>query len=119
MNDDWVLANSWRVLDRPEYTFDIEEWRNGASQMVFIHFSILTWTKSVLKRALAEFAQFRALTDAPLYATSDTSDEKWQRFVSLFGFTHLIDAEDGRKIFISRNSKNNGQLRHIKDDADQ
>lgn len=99
--DVWRSANQWRVLDHPEYTFDVEELRSDDKQMIFVHLEVREPTKVVLKKMLHEFQIFRDVVDVPLYASSPNSNKTWQRFVSLFGFKHLIDGPDGRKIFVS------------------
>lgn len=92
------------MLDTPEYVFEVQEFKRGTDQMVFIHLHIHKWTLSVLKRICREFAVFRKCVDVPLYAIAEWDDEKWAHFVSLFGFKFLNDVNctDGkrRRLFI-------------------
>jgi hypothetical protein len=114
----WSSTNTWRVIDRPEYTFDVEELRNGDAQMIFIHLDVHVWKKSVLKRLLTEFKAFRSVTDVPLFVSSPDSDAKWVHFISLFGFKYLLDMAAGRKLYVSHKDNNNGQLRNNEDVGD-
>jgi hypothetical protein len=113
---EWSRANLWRVIDRPEYVFEVEELRDDEGhQMVFIHLDVKVWSKSILKHLIAEFKAFRECTDAPLYCTSPTSDEKWRHFLSFFGWKPLVDNGE-HQIYISIKDNNNGVVRQ--NDAD-
>jgi hypothetical protein len=112
-DDNWTRTHLSTVIDRPEYKLEVEELRNGEASMVFVHLSVHEWSRASLKRMLEEFALLRELIDVPLFAMSHNSDEKWQRFVSLFGFKHLCDVDDHRKIFISIKDNNNAERRSI------
>lgn len=110
LDDDWKKTNEWVAYECPEFVFELDEWRNGSAQMIFVHLWIKTWTKTVLKRCLEVFTAFRAVTDVPLYAMGEEDDGKFERFAHLFGLTPLIDAvgTDGksRRIFISVKDSN-------------
>jgi hypothetical protein len=118
---EWERANLWRVIDRPEYVFEVEELRDGnGNQMIFIHLAVHQWSKAILKQLIAEFKAFRECTDAPLYCTSPVNDEKWRHFLSFFGWKHLIDAAEGQALYISIKDNKNG-ARNLEDEpaADQ
>lgn len=106
----WTRVHQWRVVDNQDYNLDVEDWRSDDAQMTFLHCSVTIWAPSVLKRIKTDVALLRETVRGPIYATSNTSDDKWMRFVKLFGFEHLLDYGDDRKIFILRD--NHGRLRH-------
>lgn len=106
----WTLANKWLAVDKPEYNLIVEDWRSDEAQMTFLHCSVHIWAPSVLKMIKADVALLRERVRGPIYATGPITDDKWMRFVKLFGFEHLIDYGDDRKIFILKD--NHGQLRN-------
>ena len=108
MSGVWSSVNRWTLIDRPENVWELEELRNtGEAQMIFIHLNVRIWSKSVLKRLLAEFATLRSLIDVPIFATGpESQDEKFKRFVSLFGFKPLINGDF--QIFVSYKDNTNG-----------
>jgi hypothetical protein len=107
MVGEWYSVNRWALLDHPSHLWELEELRNGEAQMIFIHLNVRIWSKSVLRRLLAEFATLRSLIDVPIFATGpESQDEKFKRFVSLFGFKPLINGDF--QIFVSYKDNTNG-----------
>jgi hypothetical protein len=102
--DDWKFVADHKVVDHPEYTCLLEEFRRGQDQMMFIHFEVHKWSKETLKLAKKEFALLRQFVTCPLYGCGEVDDEKWANFVKLFGFKFLTNAicTDGksRRVFI-------------------
>jgi hypothetical protein len=99
MSDTWAYCGSHTVYDKPEYFFDLEEWRCGDRQMVFVHLLFHKWSPRVLRQALEDWRVFREHVACPLYAMGQDDDDKWAKFVSLFGFKFLADGlacTDGR-----------------------
>jgi hypothetical protein len=108
---DWQKVGEWTPIDSPEYLFEVEEYRNGDKQMVFIHLHIWKWTISVLKRIRRDFNLFRQCVPCPIYTCGTADDDKFERFVSLFGWKPLttIPCTDGktRRLFIHINDNKN------------
>jgi hypothetical protein len=109
MTEDWKSVANYTVVDRPEYFCDLEEFRRGDDQMMFIHLQVRKWSKETLAIAKREFNLLRQFVTCPLYGAGEVDDEKWSSFVKLFGFKFLqnVICTDGktRRLFI-----------HIKDD---
>jgi hypothetical protein len=74
------------VLDRPEYLFEIDEFRRGQDPFLQAHFVVHYWSPSVFKRILSEWRVFRSIVTTPLYALGEDDDDRWRRFVSHLGF---------------------------------
>jgi hypothetical protein len=111
MDDMWICTGQWRVVDRPEYALIVDDWHNesaGDAQMTFLHCDVHIWAPSVLKDIQRDVKLLRACVRGPIYATGTITNNKWVRFVKLFGFEHLIDYGNGRKMFILKDD--NGQL---------
>lgn len=95
------------VLDYPEYVCLIDEYRNEDQQFLLCHIGFSEFSLSIFKRLLREWAAFRSVVTAPLYAIRDDGDEdKWVRFVSHLGFSPtglILPCENGelRELFIS------------------
>lgn len=96
---DWKSAGSWIALETPEYIFEVEEWRRGEDQMVFVHLLVLKWNLTALKRMVHAFSVFRECVTVPVYACGEVDDAKWRAFVALFGFKPLTEVEctDGKR----------------------
>jgi hypothetical protein len=101
LTDDWKSIRTDVVLDHPEYKASLEEFRDSSGrQMVFVHLYVFApWTKALLQRFRSEWTLFRKHVTCPLFACADVDDEKWAKFVSLFGFKPLSEAicTDGKR----------------------
>ena len=119
--DDWQKVGSHVVISKPEYEFEIDEFRRGDDQMVFVHMWVLDWSKSVLRDMLAAWKIFRQCVTCPLYAVAEIDDDKWTGYVSLFGFKPLTEVVlnngEHRRLFIHRKQENNEQLQQARTDA--
>jgi hypothetical protein len=107
---DWRLVDTQTVLDAPEFFADIDIWRNGDAEMVFIHLNVRQWNKQALTKMMKAWREFREYVTCPLYAVAgDDYGEKWKGFVSLFGFKPLIDCvcANGQQRCIYINAKDN------------
>lgn len=81
-----------RVLERPEYLFEIDEYLDAAGhQFLYAHLRVFKFTPSVMKRILADWRAFRACVSAPLFAIGEEDDAKWRRFVSMLGFQPALE----------------------------
>lgn len=95
------------IRDTKELIFEIDEYRDGPKQFLLVHIVFRSFSPSILKDVLREWRAFRSIITAPLYAVrNDGGEEKWKRFVSLFGFkpTHIfLPCNNGviRELFIS------------------
>lgn len=124
----WARTGSYTAHETPEYSFELDEYRDGdAHQMLFVHLHVKRWSPGMLREMLSVFAKFREAVSCPLYALNPDEDEKWEKFVGLFGFNFLRDmiCENGeqRRLFLNLKSpqaalkkeKNNGQ--HVNEDG--
>lgn len=97
------------VLATEEYKVHIEQFRRGQDDFLLLHWRYFKWTPSVFKRSIAHWHALRRCVTAPLFALGEVDADKWQRFVTRFGFTYLQDVicENGesRRLFIHRLSE--------------
>lgn len=84
MSEETYIVRTHQVRETPDFCFEIEEFNNG---FCMAHIAVHRWGPSVLKQMLKDWRLLRSrFITCPLYATAPLQDEKWQRFVSLFGF---------------------------------
>ena len=111
MMEGWHEAGRYVVEDCPEFLCELQEFRRGNDQMVFIHLTTENWSLKTLRKMQNDFALLRECVTCPLYACGNDTDEKWAQFISLFGFRPLTEAvcTDGkrRRIFVHFKDKNN------------
>jgi hypothetical protein len=95
------------IVDTTDYIGSIhqEEFEDG-TKMVFVHMDIFYWAPSVLKHMIKTWPIFReGLKDIPLFCMADDDNEKWERYISRFGFQYLSDipCSDGkiRRLFVN------------------
>jgi len=117
-------ANNWKHVafivahECSEYTFALDEFRSDEEhQMLFVHLVVKRWTSKTLREMLSVFEAFRACVTCPLYAIGKQDDDKWVKFVTLFGFKPLIDEViclngESRRLFFHLKDNNNGQPRN-------
>lgn len=70
-------------------TFDLDEYRDEqGQQMLLAHLAVHQWTPQSLKRIKRDWALFRSVVTAPLFASPPHKelDPKWVRFVTLMGW---------------------------------
>jgi hypothetical protein len=94
------------VLDEPEYTASYHTADLGDGRvMTFAHLEVFYYSPSILKKLKREWDLFRKYEPCVMFALSDTDDEKWVRFISMFGFQYLRDVgcTDGRtrRLFVN------------------
>lgn len=118
LDDEWKHVSHAVALERPEYLFELDEYRNADAQMLFVHLLVRVWSKAVLKNLLREFAAFRQCVSCPLYCIGITDDDKWAAFVSFFGFRFLTDVvcENGerRRLYINLATVKEEEKKHGK-----
>lgn len=99
-----------------DYLFEIDEYRRGEEQMLFAHIRLFNFTPSVFKDLKRRWKIFRECVTAPLFASAENADDKWQRFVTSLGFKPLDKAicDDGnsRPIFIHVKDSPDGKFKH-------
>ena len=105
MDTEFTFHQNHTVLDKPEYCFDIDEYRRGQDQLLLAHIQVRQWSPTVFKTILREWRVFRQCVTQPLFACAGPGDtEKWERFVSHLGFRFLrnVICENGepRRLFI-------------------
>lgn len=101
--EDWKRVAHHPAIDDPDFTLSLEEYRNGAHQMMFIDLGVRRWSPGMLRRFADGWKIFRKHITCPLFAFPDVDDGKWEKFVTRFGFKPLstIQCTDGsfRRIF--------------------
>lgn len=106
--DSFLFVTRHRALDRPEYLFEIDEYRRGADQFLMAHLRFAKFSPSIFKRVLHEWKVFRSCTYAPIFALGEVDDDKWKNFVTHLGFTFDRDVVclNGERRRMFRNSSN-------------
>lgn len=104
------------VADNEYYRVVLDELRrpstqpSGFDQLLVAHIVFHNFSKQALQRLLDEWAVFRSVIAAPLFAycqDGDENPEKWARFMRLLDFKEVPDAtlpaSDGssRRVFVS------------------
>lgn len=127
----WQRANEVIPIDDDDYQLRLTEERDGDQEagaspprsMVFIHLKVKRWTASVLKRLLRDFRILRQHIHCPLFAYADEDDEKWEHFVTHFGFEPLttVSLNNGevRRLFCHFNRHTNERKRKQEERDDQ
>ncbi len=70
-----------------DVTFQLEEYRDEQGhQMLLAHLDVHQWSLSALRRIKRDWALFRTIVTAPLFASPMQDDPKWVRFVTLMGW---------------------------------
>jgi hypothetical protein len=98
--DEWKRVSVVVAVDCPEYLLELQEYRSGMDQMMFIHLAVHTLSKASLKTMLHDFRLLREHVTCPLYAFAGADVETWPHFVALFGFKPLASelvCENGQK----------------------
>lgn len=102
------------IIDRPEYVFEIDEFRRGNEQYLQAHVNFDRFSISIMKQALRDWKLFRSCVTAPISAVGEPDDAKWKRFVRLLGFkfSHEQMCVDGktRPVFLSTGNPANEQF---------
>lgn len=95
----FVAQHPVRVCEEFDCALDEYRSKDGASQMLVIHFEFFKFTKEALRKMLTEWALFRQCVTAPLFAycapssaatdADDREQVKWERFVRFLGFQKI------------------------------
>lgn len=81
-----------RVLERPEYLFEIDEYLDAAGhQFLYAHLRVFKFTPSVFKAIKKDWSVFRQHIVSPLFAIGEVEDAKWVKFVTSLGFVPAMD----------------------------
>lgn len=92
------------VLLTADYEMHLDEHKRGRDTFLLLHLRFTKWTPQVFKRFIAHWQLFRHYVTAPLFALGEVDDDKWERFVTRFGFRYLqtVKCENGetRRLFI-------------------
>lgn len=101
---DFVLADQHALVVNDEYALHLDEYQRGQDQVLLLHLRFTKWTPSVLKRFTSHWRALRCCVAAPLFALGEVDDDKWERFVTRFGFTYLETVKcangESRRLFI-------------------
>ena len=82
------------VYKTDDVAVELEELRrpcDGAA-MLILHAHCARWTPRIFREGLTFWRQFRPTVPSNIFAYPLTHDARWEKFVSLFGFTPLISA---------------------------
>jgi len=83
------------VFENEYVKCELEELRrpcDGAT-MLFIHARFMArWSPRILKDCLKHWKLFRTVVTAPIFASPQVHDARWEKFITLFGFEPLVDA---------------------------
>lgn len=116
----WQRVSEVIPVDDDDYQLRLTEERSGDNSMVFIHLKVKRWTSSVLKRLLRDFKLLRQHVTCPLFCYADDDDEKWEHFVTHFGFrpltTVLLNNGEARRLFFSETTPH--ELQRKQEDRD-
>jgi hypothetical protein len=89
-----------------DYAMHLDEYKRGQDQFLLLHLRFNRWTPSVFKRFITHWHLFRRCVSAPLFALGEVDDDKWEHFVTRFGFKYLqtVQCANGehRRLFIHR-----------------
>ena len=78
------------LIERPEYHLELEHTPLPDGNVAFsLHFECYTFTPSVMKQMLADWAEIRPKIDAPILAANVDEDKKWVKFIKRFGFHYF------------------------------
>lgn len=92
------------VLVTDAYAIHLDEHKRGQDTFLLLHLRFTQWTPQVFKRFIAHWWLLRSCVTAPLFALGEVDDDKWERFVTRFGFKYLrtVKCENGetRRLFI-------------------
>lgn len=94
------------IAHKTDYcTFALDEYRDAAgAQMLLAHLHVHKWSPSFLRCIKRDWAAFRAVVTAPLYATPMVHEDRWVKFVTLMGWRpySTVLCQDGieRPLFI-------------------
>lgn len=104
MVGEFTLADQHALVVNDEYAFHLDEYRRGQDTCLLLHLRFTKWTPSVFKRFNAHWRTLRQCVTAPLFALGEVDDDKWERFVTRFGFTYLETVKcangESRRLFI-------------------
>lgn len=109
----WQKTASYTAHETPEYSFELDEYRDGDKQMLFVHLAVTHCSPSTFREMRDVWNKFREVVTCPVYALGPDEDDKFANFVRLFGFEFLRDVicENGeqRRLFLNtKKEKNNG-----------
>lgn len=80
------------ILDYPEYTCELDEYRSGEHKIFVAHIVFTKFTPTVFKRFLREWRTFRTVVKMPIFAhNGDGEMETWKHFVTSIGFVDTGD----------------------------
>lgn len=108
----WQRVAEYTAHETPEYRFDLDEYRDGDKQMLFVHLAVTHCSPTTFREMRHVWSKFREVVTCPVYALGPDEDDKFANFVGLFGFKFLreVQCENGeqRRLFINVKDNNNG-----------
>jgi predicted solute-binding protein len=80
------------VIDEPEYIASYHEEDLGEGRiMTFVHLDVYYMSASILRQLKKQWDLWRHYVSTVLFCMGEEDDEKFERFVSKFGFKYLRD----------------------------
>lgn len=92
------------LVEEPDFVFESQIIQAAPGiLMTFVHINVINWSKSTLKTLKERWKSVRDELPPIIYAQGNTTDAKWVKFVTHFGFKPLSNCicSDGkdRRIF--------------------
>jgi hypothetical protein len=101
----WQFVTRHHAHGTDDYWFELDEYRDGARQLLLAHIRFARFTPAIYKRVLREWSVLRSCVTAPLFAIPEVNDLRWLKFVQKLGFrpfSHVMcDDGERRPVFIS------------------
>ena len=100
------MEPGWHLVEEcPEYAAYYEPVETSDGTMYLFHFYVTVWSPSVYKKFARRFSEWRPTFPHVLFCAGDVDDEKYEKFLSRFGFKYLthVGCTDGntRRLFVN------------------
>lgn len=91
---DFEHVATHKVFETEYVVCELDEMRrpcDGAT-MLLIHARMARWSPQIFRECLKAWRLFRTVVTQPIFAYPYVHDERWEKFISAFGFQPLLDA---------------------------
>ena len=90
-NEAVVIRYPRRALaEAPEYLWESELVQVSGQLLTFVHMGVSRFTPAVYRQLKAHWSSIRPLLPPIVYAQGDTTDDKWAKFIAIFGFEPVL-----------------------------